>query len=159
MNPAPRCPYPLDEDGGCSHHHDDVCQRRVEVADMGAADTRTVPGQPLEQDRDDLGSCGCGHGIDDHRGNGCCRWAVDRPGRVCDCTRRPSHILEAAVRHAVARAGAEQQRLAGELTDARERAGRYAGDANHHEARADRAEQELHHYRAALGHHDQEDRT
>ncbi len=20
------CPYPLDADGGCSHHHDDVCQ-------------------------------------------------------------------------------------------------------------------------------------
>lgn len=23
---CPPCPYPKDPDGGCSHHHDDVCQ-------------------------------------------------------------------------------------------------------------------------------------
>lgn len=27
--PVPQCPYPLDLDGGCSHHLDDVCQRPV----------------------------------------------------------------------------------------------------------------------------------
>lgn len=29
VSQPPRCPYPLDADGGCSHHLDDVCQRSV----------------------------------------------------------------------------------------------------------------------------------
>ena len=41
------CPYPLDPDGGCSHHHDDVCQRSVHTHDWIRAlcDTdETCPG-------------------------------------------------------------------------------------------------------------------